>query len=100
MGFGDKTKDPGGQNENERKHWTPQERKYWTTRVLTTVEPARIDKGVKQGEALILLALLQEKVGPDRVDTYRERITAAEPEQLLQWSKRILSAETPEGIFH
>ncbi|WP_242479470.1 hypothetical protein [Lamprobacter modestohalophilus] len=67
---------------------------------VTTVEQAGIDKGVKQGEALILLTLLQEKFGPDSVDAYRERITAAEPEQLLQWSKRILSAETPETIFH
>ncbi|MEA3642457.1 MAG: hypothetical protein VBE63_21300 [Lamprobacter sp.] len=63
---------------------------------VTTVEQA----GIQQGEATILLAQLQEKFGPDSVDTYRERITAAEPEQLLQWSKRILSAETPETIFH
>ncbi|EIC23755.1 RpnC/YadD family protein [Thiorhodovibrio frisius] len=67
---------------------------------VTTVEQAGIDKGLQQGEALILLAQLQEKFGPDSVDAYRERITAAEPEQLLQWSKRILSAETPETIFH
>jgi len=71
---------------------------------VTTVEQAGIEKGVQlgvqQGEALILLALLQEKFGLDSVDAYRERITTAEPEQLLQWSKRILSAETPETIFH
>ena len=67
---------------------------------VTTVEQAGIEKGVKQGEAIILLALLQEKFGPDTVDAYRERVTAAEPEQLLQWSKRILSADTPETIFH
>ena len=71
---------------------------------VTTVEQAGIEKGVKQGvkqgEAIILLALLQEKFGPDTVDAYRERITAAEPEELLQWSKRILSAETAETIFH
>ena len=67
---------------------------------VTTVEQAGIEKGVKQGEAIILLALLQEKFGPDTVDAYRERVTAADPEQLLQWSKRILSAETPETIFH
>jgi hypothetical protein len=71
---------------------------------ITTVEQAGIEKGVQQGlqqgEALILLAQLQEKFGPDSVDAYRARITAAEPEQLLQWSKRILSAETPETIFH
>ncbi len=67
---------------------------------VTTVEQAGIEKGVKQGEAMMLLALLQEKFGPDTADAYRERITAAEPEQLLQWSIRILSAETPETIFH
>ncbi|MBK5928964.1 hypothetical protein [Halochromatium salexigens] len=71
---------------------------------VTTVEQAGIDKGmklgVKQGEATILLTLLDEKFGPNIVDAYRERITTAEPEQLLQWSKRILSAETPETIFH
>ena len=63
---------------------------------VTTVEQA----GIQRGEAIILLALLQEKFGPDTVDAYRERITAAEPEELLQWSKRILSAETAETIFH
>ena len=47
-----------------------------------------------------LLSQLQEKFGLDSVDAYRERITTAEPEQLLQWSKRILRAETPETIFH
>ena len=83
---------------------------------VTTVEQAGIEKGikqgvqlgvkqgvqlgVKQGEAIILLALLQEKFGPDTVDAYRERVTAAEPEQLLQWSKRLLRAETAETIFH
>ena len=63
---------------------------------VTTVEQA----GIQRGEAIILLALLQEKFGPDTVDAYRERVTAAEPEELLQWSKRILSAETAETIFH
>lgn len=63
---------------------------------VTTVEQA----GIQRGEAIILLAQLQEKFGPDTVDAYRERVTAAEPEELLQWSKRILSAETAETIFH
>jgi hypothetical protein len=67
---------------------------------VTTVEQAGIEKGLRQGESIVLLALLQEKFGPDTVDAYRERIAAAEPEQLLQWSKRVLSAETPETIFH
>jgi hypothetical protein len=59
-----------------------------------------VKQGVQRGEATILLTLLDEKFGPETVDAYRERITTAEPEQLLQWSKRILSAETPEAIFH
>ncbi len=67
---------------------------------VTTVEQAGIEKGIKQGEVIILLAQLQEKFGPDTADAYRERITAAEPEQLPRWSKRLLSAETPETIFH
>jgi hypothetical protein len=71
---------------------------------VTSVERAGIEKGkilgLQLGEATLLLAQLDEKFGPDTVDAYRERIMAAEPEQLLQWSKRILSAETPETIFH
>jgi len=71
---------------------------------VTSVERAGIEKGkilgMQQGEATLLLAQLDEKFGPDTVDAYRERIMAAEPEQLLQWSKRILSAETPETLFH
>ena len=41
---------------------------------VTTVEQA----GIQRGEAIILLALLQEKFGPDTVDAYRERVTAAD----------------------
>jgi hypothetical protein len=67
---------------------------------VTTFEQAGIEKGLQQGEAVILLTLLQEKFGLDSAEAYRERITTAEPEQLLQWSKRILRAETPETIFH
>ncbi|MCF7996847.1 MAG: hypothetical protein K9L32_13080 [Chromatiaceae bacterium] len=67
---------------------------------VTSFEQAGIEKGLQQGEATILMAQLEEKFGPASLDAHRERITTAEPEQLLQWSKRILSAETPETIFH
>ncbi|WPL15253.1 hypothetical protein Thiowin_00138 [Thiorhodovibrio winogradskyi] len=63
---------------------------------VTTVERA----GIQKGEATILMAQLQEKFGADSLDAHRERISAAEPEELLQWSKRILSADSPETIFH
>ncbi|EIC20973.1 RpnC/YadD family protein [Thiorhodovibrio frisius] len=67
---------------------------------LTTVEQAGIEKGVQQGEATILMMQMEEKFGSDSVEAHRERIVAADPEKLLQWSKRILTAETPETIFH
>jgi hypothetical protein len=75
---------------------------------VTTVEKAGIEKGVKQGikqgikqgEAKTLLRLLERKFGPEAVQAHRERIEAAEIDQLEVWLDRILSAETPETIFH
>ncbi|MBK1621844.1 hypothetical protein CKO42_26420 [Lamprobacter modestohalophilus] len=71
---------------------------------VTTVEQAGIEKGVQlgvqQGEAHILLRLVNKKFGAEAVAHYRTRIESAEPEQLEAWSERILSAETPETIFH
>jgi len=34
------------------------------------------------------------------VATYRARIESAEPAELEAWSERILTADTPETIFH
>jgi hypothetical protein len=79
---------------------------------VTTVERAGIEKGktlglqqgmqrgMQQGEAAILMMQLEEKFGSDSLEAHRERIVAADPEELLQWPKRILTAETPETIFH
>ncbi|MEA3644076.1 MAG: hypothetical protein VBE63_29760 [Lamprobacter sp.] len=67
---------------------------------VTTFEQAGIEKGVQQGEARTLLRLLDQKFGPEAVQVHRERIEAAELEQLEAWLDRILSAETPETIFH
>jgi hypothetical protein len=75
---------------------------------VTTVEQAGIEKGVQQGlqqglqrgEATILIRQFSRKFGPDAVETYRSRIESAEPEQLEAWSERILTADTPETIFH
>jgi len=59
-----------------------------------------IEQGVQQGEAAILMRLFARKFGADLAETYRPRIESAEPEQLEAWSERILTAETPETIFH
>ncbi|NEV65176.1 hypothetical protein [Thiorhodococcus minor] len=59
-----------------------------------------VQQGVQQGEATILLRQFACKFGPDSAETYRARIESAEPEQLEAWSERILTADTPETIFH
>jgi hypothetical protein len=63
---------------------------------VTTVEQA----GIQRGEATLLMRLFSCKFGPDSVETYRSRIESAEPEQLEAWSERLLTADTPETIFH
>ena len=69
---------------------------------VTTFEQAGIEKGMElqQGEARTLLRQLTQKFGPEAAQAHRERIEAAELEQLEAWLDRILSAETPETIFH
>ncbi|WPL15054.1 DUF4351 domain-containing protein [Thiorhodovibrio litoralis] len=59
-----------------------------------------VQQGLQQGEATILMRQFARKFGTDSAETYRPRIESAEPEQLEAWSERILSAETPETIFH
>lgn len=46
------------------------------------------------------MALLEETFGSASVAAYQEGIAAAEHEELLEWSKRILTAGSPETIFH
>ncbi|WP_338115364.1 hypothetical protein [Thiocystis minor] len=46
------------------------------------------------------MRLFSRKFGSDLIETYRSRIESAEPEQLEVWSERLLTADTPETIFH
>ena len=57
------------------------------------------EQGLQQGEATVLLSQMEHKFGtvPDNL---RERIEKADAETLLDWSKRILTAETPEDVVH
>ncbi|WPL15615.1 hypothetical protein Thiowin_00521 [Thiorhodovibrio winogradskyi] len=84
-------------NDNERQRY--QQHYAEETETMSAFADRFIDQGVQQGEATILMAQLQEKFGADSLDAHRERISGADPKELLQWSKRILSAETPETIF-
>ena len=58
-----------------------------------------MEQGHQQGEATILLRLMERKFGtvPENL---RERIEKADAQTLLDWSERILTAATPEEVVH
>jgi predicted transposase YdaD len=60
-------------------------------------EEGRLE-GRREGEAEMLLRLLRLRFGtvPTEVTT---RVTTADPETLLRWSDRVLSASTLEAVF-
>ena len=58
-----------------------------------------LEQGKRQGEAEVLLRLLERKFGPTSAKL-RQRIQEADAETLLNWSERILTADTPEAVFH
>ena len=55
--------------------------------------------GRQEGEAAMLLRLIARKFGPPP-ETVRERITHADSETLLEWSDRILTAQTLDEMLH
>jgi hypothetical protein len=55
--------------------------------------------GEQHGRATILLRLIERKFGPPS-ETVRERVTQANPEVLLEWSERILEAQTLDEVLH
>lgn len=58
-----------------------------------------IEKGEQRGEAKVLLRLLERKFGLINEQT-RQQILTADSETLLEWSERLLNAESPEALFH
>lgn len=56
------------------------------------------ESGRKKGEAELLLRMLERKFGPLDEAT-RERIEAAEPEQLLDWGERFVTAARLAEVF-
>jgi hypothetical protein len=55
-------------------------------------------EGVQKGEAALLIRLLKLKFGPLDEDT-QNRVLSAEPERLLEWGERILTARRLADIF-
>lgn len=71
---------------------------------VTSAERFGIEKGLQQGmqqgEAAVLLRLLERKYGPESAAACRRRLEQADAETLLRWSERILTAETIDEVFH
>jgi len=57
------------------------------------------EQGRQQGEAAVLLRLIERKFGKPS-EAVRERVFGADAETLLNWSERILTAESVEAVLH
>jgi phage baseplate assembly protein W len=53
---------------------------------------------LRQGEAAVVLRLLECRFGP-LDETVRQRIQAADAETLLLWGERVLTAQTLADVF-
>jgi hypothetical protein len=58
-----------------------------------------MEKRAQQGEAWLLLRLLQTKFG-ELPDTVRERVESADEQTLLRWSERALTTDRLEDVLH
>ena len=56
-------------------------------------------EGRQEGGAAILLRLIDRKFGPPS-ETVRARISSADPDSLLRWSDRILTADSLDAVLH
>ena len=55
-------------------------------------------EGLQRGEARILSTLLRLRFG-DLPATVQQRIESADPDTLLRWSERVLTAQTPDEVL-
>ncbi|MGM0477148.1 MAG: Rpn family recombination-promoting nuclease/putative transposase, partial [Pseudomonadota bacterium] len=58
-----------------------------------------LKEGLLEGETAVFLRLFERRFGQQAMETHRKRIQAADPETLLRWSDRILTAETADEVF-
>ncbi len=58
-----------------------------------------MQQGMQEGEARVLLRLMERKFGTVSAEL-RQRIAQADEERLLEWSERILTASNPEEVLH
>ena len=57
-----------------------------------------LQQGLQQGEAAVLIRLMERKFGA-LTEAQRRRIEAADAETLLEWSERILTAQSPDEVL-
>jgi len=58
-----------------------------------------MQQGVQQGGAAMLLRQIERRFGPPS-DQVRERVSQADPNTLLEWSDRILDANSLDVVLH
>ena len=58
-----------------------------------------IQQGMQQGEAKVLIRLMTRRFGELPDATLRE-IESADADTLLQWSERVLTAQTLDEVLH
>ena len=59
-----------------------------------------MQKGMQKGEVAALLMLMERKFGNHLTETDRQIVESADPETLLKWLEKILSAKSIEEILH
>ncbi len=67
---------------------------------VTSAERFGIEKGKLEGEAAVLLRLMERKYGPEALAAHRERVEQADAATLLEWAERVLTAETIDEVVH
>ena len=67
--------------------------------IMQTFIDRYIEQGRREGEAAILLRLIDRKFGPPS-ETVRARISSADSDTLLRWSDRILTADSLDAVLH
>jgi hypothetical protein len=67
--------------------------------IMQTFIDRYIEQGRQQGEAAVLLRQIERKFGTPS-QAVRERVFSADAETLLNWSERILTAESVEAVLH
>jgi hypothetical protein len=79
-----------------------QKMRYVTTAERIGMEKGErigMEKGERIGEAKMLVRLLEMRFGP-LSEERRRQLESADAESLLEWSERILTAQTVDEVFH